>query len=266
LGGCFYFLHNLVAACVCLALGWTAALVFFDARRGRRFVESTENSAEAGCRGPRRLARLLSIALPLGIVTTIASVNLHMPRYFVHAALGEHQLGIFSAMAYATVSLTLIGDSLGNSAIPKLSRLYAGGNLAAYRALIVRMLALGCAIGLTALVVARGCGAWLLTVFYTSRYAAESGAFTILMAAAALQLAGSMLTAGITSARSFGIQVPLYLLVAGATAWGCAHWVPAWGLEGAAMGVLCGAALRFLLAAAVLGSLIFRMRPEISVQ
>lgn len=256
MGGGFYFTHNLVSACVCLALGWAAALVCFDFRHGRLFVESTEMTEETGWSRPMRLGQLLSAALPLGIVTTIASVNLHMPRYFIHSALGEHQLGIFSAMAYATVSLTLVGDSLGSSAIPKLSRLYMGGNLAAHRALVLRMLGVGSAIGLTAFALARACGGRLLTIFYTSDYASESGVFTILMAAAALHLAASMLTAGITSARSFLIQVPLYLLVAGATAWGCARWVPARGLEGAAIGVLCGAAVRLVLAGAVLGYLV----------
>src|SRR5262249_10834938 len=148
---------------------------------------------------------------------------------------------IYSAMAYATVALTLVGDSLGNSAIPRLSRLFVGRQGAEYRALLLKLLAFGVAIGACALALAHTMGAQLLTIFYSPEYAAYAGVFTLLIAAAAIHFAASMLTAGITSARRFRIQVPLYILVAGATAWGCARWVPTMGLTGAAMGAICGA-------------------------
>jgi O-antigen/teichoic acid export membrane protein len=257
-----YLIHSVFWACIWVALAWAAALLLFDVRRGRLLVASTEVP-----RAPERgsalgLARLLSIAWPLGMVTTLAAINLNMPRYFVHAQMGERQLGIFSAMAYATVALTLVGDSLANSAIPRLSRLYAGGELAAYRTLIFRLLAIGCVIGLSALAIARGCGAWLLRMIYNADYAAHAQVFALLVAAAALHFAASMLTAGITSARCFRIQVPLYLLVAGATAWGCARWSPSLGLTGAALGVVCGGAVRLLLAGAVLSYLLLPKSSE----
>jgi O-antigen/teichoic acid export membrane protein len=254
LGICLYLISSVFWACMCVALAWALTLFLFDVRRGRRLIANTENPA--GCEGPLRRMGLISLALPLGIVTTIASVNLHMPRYFVDAYMGEHQLGIFSAMAYATVALTLVGDSLGSSAIPRLSRLYAARAMTEYRALILRLFAFGCAGGLAALAIAYGFGAWLLRFFYSPDYAAHSRAFTLLTAAAAVHFAASMLTSGITSARRFLIQVPLYLLVAASTAWGCARWVPVHGLEGAALGVLCGAAVRLLLATAVIGHLL----------
>jgi O-antigen/teichoic acid export membrane protein len=263
-----YLLRSVAWACLGVALAWTAALLLFDVRRGRLLVSCTEGDSRsegvspaesagtAKRTGSTRQARLLTLALPLGLVTTIASVNLHMPRYFVHAHMGEHELGIFSAIAYAAGSLTLVGDSLAISAVPRLARLYAGGRRVEYRALLLRLLAIGSAVGLIGLAVARGMGAWLLRIFYNRDYAAQSHLFTLLMAAAAIHFAASMLTSGITSARRFRIQVPLYLLVAGSTALGCALWVPAMGLTGAALGVICGAAVRLVLAAAVVGWLL----------
>jgi O-antigen/teichoic acid export membrane protein len=179
-----------------------------------------------------------------------------MPRYFVHAHMGEHELGIFSAIAYATGCLSIVGDSLGNSAVPRLSRLYAGGRFAEYRRLLFRLLAIGCVIGLAGLAFARGMGAWLLRFFYNADYAAQAPLFTLLMTGAAIHFAASMLTSGITSARRFRIQVPLYLAVAGSTALGCALWVPTMGLTGAALGVICGAVVRLLLAGAVISYLL----------
>jgi O-antigen/teichoic acid export membrane protein len=100
--------------------------------------------------------------------------------------------------------------------------------------------------------IARSFAAKLLALFYNPGYAAQSGVFVILTAAAALHFGASMLTSGITSARCFRIQVPLYLLVAAATACGCLYWVPTMGLAGAALGVVCGAAVRLVAAAVVI--------------
>jgi O-antigen/teichoic acid export membrane protein len=256
LSGGLYLTRNVFWGCVWIALAWAATLLAFDVRRGRRLVTLTESdSGTEPDERPRKL-RLLLLALPLGIVTTIASINFHMPRYFIHARMGEHELGIFSALAYATGSLTLVGDSLATSAVPRLARLYAGGRLAEFRRLLLWLVAAGCAIGVAGVAIVRGMGARLLTLFYNASYATHAPVFTVLMAAAALHFAASMLTSGITSARCFGIQVPLYVLAAGATAWGCWRWVPAMGLHGAALGVTFGAAVRMLLSAAVMGYLL----------
>lgn len=249
--------HKVVWGCVWLALGWLGALLLFDVRRGRCLVAYTERSGESPRpRGFERQWKLLHLALPLGIVTTIASINLNMPRYFIHARMGEHELGIFSAMAYATVAMTLVGDSLANCAIPRLSRLYAAGRTGEFRMLLSRLLVAGSAIGLSGLVVAWGLGSWLLTLFYSPEYATHTHVFVLLTAAAAIHFASSMLTSGITAARYFRIQVPMFALVAAATAAACARWVPTMGLTGGAFAVIGGASTRLVLAAAVIGHLV----------
>ena len=98
------------------------------------------------------------MALPLGVSTTMAALNLNMPRYFIHARLGERQLGIYSAMAYATVAMILVADSMGHCAIPRMSRLYAGGRLQEFRSLLLKLVAAGGALGLAGLAVAQFMG------------------------------------------------------------------------------------------------------------
>ena len=87
-----------------------------------------------------------------------------MPRYFIHTRLGERQLGIYSAMAYATVAMILVADSLGHCAIPRLSRLYTAGRMADFRSLLLRLVAAGGGVGLAGLAVAHVMGVRLLTL------------------------------------------------------------------------------------------------------
>ncbi|HEY7391346.1 MAG TPA: lipopolysaccharide biosynthesis protein [Bryobacteraceae bacterium] len=252
--------HELLWACICLAAAWLGTLVLFDVRRGRRLVARTETSSPRRRRnGFKREWRLLRLALPLGAVATIVSINLHMPRYFIHAHMGDHQLGIYSAIAYATVAMTLVSDSLSHSTIPRLSRLYAATRIREFRALLLRLLALASGAGLLGVALVDVFGARILTLVYSREYALNPEVFVLLTAAAAVQCAGSMLTSGITSTRQFRIQVPLFIAMAGSTALACAWWIPERGLIGAALAVLAGAIVRLILAAWIITFLLRRL-------
>ena len=245
-----YFTHDIVWGCAGVVVVWLTALFVFDVPRGRRFGAGPLQR----CRLGRQWA-LARLALPLGIVTTIAAVNLNMPRYFIHAHLGDRQLGIYSAMAYATVAVTLVSDSLGHSAIPRLARLYASGKLGEYRGLIAKLLGVGCVLGMAGLAVAHVAGQPLLRIFYSPEYASHAGVFTLLMTATAIQCVASVFTSGITSTRHFRIQVPLYATMAAGNALACAIWIPRAGLKGGAIAMIVAASLQLLLGAGILGYL-----------
>jgi O-antigen/teichoic acid export membrane protein len=249
-----YLTRSLLWGCGGLALVWLAALLFFDLRHGRRFVEGYAKFTRAS--EPRRRWDLIRIALPLGIATTMAALNLNMPRYFIHARLGERQLGIYSALAYTTVAMILVSDSLGHCAIPRLSRLYHGERLAEFRSLLLRLIAAGALLGLGGVVVVQFAGKRILALTYGSEYAADFRIFLLLILAAAVYCVACMLTIAITSARCFRIQVPLYALVVGSNALACAYWVPSAGLAGGAAAMLVAAIVHFVLGAVVVSGML----------
>jgi O-antigen/teichoic acid export membrane protein len=259
-----YATRSVFWGCAGMGLVWLAALLWFDVPRGRRFAARSEHAGEPTGRMPRQLPgsrfsrqwRLMYTALPLGISTTMAALNLNMPRYFIHARLGERQLGIYSAMAYTTVAMILVADSLGHCAIPRLSRLYTAGRLDEFRSLLIRLVAAGGCLGLAGLATARILGVRLLTTLYGHEYAAHYQVFLILILATAIHCVACMLTSAVTSARRFRIQVPLYALVVGSNALACARWVPSAGLAGGAAAMAVAAVVHLVLGAAVVGWLL----------
>jgi len=265
-GATLYITRDVFCGCIGLALVWLAALLFFDVRRGRFFVVRSvkvgqppdwrSSSPLRRAHAFQRQRNLMRLALPLGVVTTIASVNLNMPRYFIHSRFGEHQLGIFSAMAYAALAMTLVSDSLGHCALPRLSRLYAEGRLAEFRSLLISLLTVAGTLGVAGLVAAQFMGARLLAIFYSQEYAAHQKVFILLVLAIAIHCVAGVLTSGILSARCFRIQVPMFALVAGCSALGCNRWVPAAGLAGGAAAMAVAATVHLVLAAAVVGYLL----------
>jgi O-antigen/teichoic acid export membrane protein len=187
----------------------------------------------------------------------MAALNLNMPRYFIHSRLGEHQLGIYSALAYTTVAMILVSDSLGHCAIPRLSRLYSAKRLVEYRSLLLKLLAAGGALGIAGLAVARFMGVRLLSLLYGREYTAHSPIFLVLILATAIYCVACMFTSAITAARCFRIQVPLYVLVVGSNALACARWVPTSGLAGGAAAMVVAASVHLVLGAAVVVALLW---------
>jgi O-antigen/teichoic acid export membrane protein len=231
----------------CLAMGmvWLAVLIGFDMPCARGLISQAPPARTT----VQRLWTLARIALPMGIVTTVASVNLQIPRYFVHAWLGDRNLGIFSALAYTTVAMTLLGDSLGQCVVSRLSWLFAKGHRADFAAHIRLLLLMASVVGVAGVAIAHLCGPRLLGLIYSPEYAAHAHVFALLTVGAAIHFVASMLTVAITATRNFVVQVPMYVAMAAVTALGCARWIPSWGLQGAAYAVIGGAVVRLMVAA-----------------
>jgi O-antigen/teichoic acid export membrane protein len=74
--------------------------------------------------------RLLRTALPLGLVMMIVSLTNNVPRYFVERDLGARDLGFFAALSAVTAAGVTVVGALGQSATPRMARLFANGDRA----------------------------------------------------------------------------------------------------------------------------------------
>jgi len=267
-----YLTSSLFWGIATLAVVWLAILVGFDARHGQLFTTVATKGRVAAIRNARwrqvwpkfrlhRQWKLARLTLPLGIVMTLVSLNLNMPRYFIHARFGEHQLGIFSAMAYTTVVVATFADALGHSTIPRMARLYAKGDLAGFRSSLLRLVALGAGFALAGFTTVRFFGAPLLTILFSAEYANHVEVFVWLVASAGISCIAALLHYGITSAQCFRIQVPMFLLVVGSNALACAWLVPSLGLRGAAIAMVI-ASLVHLAATSGILIYLFSMLPK----
>jgi O-antigen/teichoic acid export membrane protein len=255
-----------LAAVLALAASWAAVLVGYDLPQSAALLRAACPGAGSGTGLPRprwsrpHLLRLTWLALPLGIVMMLISLAASVPRYFVEAELGERALGVFSAMAYLMVVGNTVVFALGQAASPRLARYFASGQIAAFRALLHRLLGLALAGGCAAVAIALGWGGVILRVLYTAEYAQRTDVFVWLTIATALGAVGSFLGYGMTSARSFRVQAPLLALVVLATTIACAVLIPRHGLLGAALAATIGQVVQVAGAAWVIQSLLRRSK------
>lgn len=187
------------------------------------------------------MRRILGDALPLGAVMMLISLNVNIPRYFIEASFGEYLLGIFAPLAQLVAAGGLVVNALGQSATPRLARLHAAGDLSGFKRILGIMLGLAlllcvAGVGLIYLV-----GAPILTLLYSAEYAEYTGLLYRFAVLAGVQFAGSFLGYGMTSARRYRVQLPLFLLATVVCSLGSWLLVPRLGLEGAIYALLASA-------------------------
>ena len=236
LGVTVYLTGSIAWGALALACGWGLLLIAYDVPNGLGLLKAGENFR------PRwdfpGLARLTLLALPLGLVMTLISLNTNIPRYFIDHERGERELGIFAALAYLMVGGGTVIAAMGQSATPRLARYYAEGDDRSFTSLLATLVGVAAAIGIAGFLVALIAGRLVLGFLYTPAYADHSGLFTWLMLAAALSYVASILGYGITAARYFRPQLPLAGICVAASALACYELVPRFGLDGAIWAIL----------------------------
>lgn len=249
---------------VAMAAAFAIVLATYDVSRVRRALAAEDGGMPAAVRPERsfpRILRLARIALPLGFVMTLVSLNANIPRYFLEAHLGERDLGIFTALAQVTVAGTMIVNALGQSATPRLAGHYSEKNAAEFRRLLGRLLIGAAGLGAGGLILAAVAGRPILAILYRPEYAAQVNVLHVLVLGAALSFLSSFLGYGMTAARSFRAQVPLFTIVVLGTTAASALLVPRFGLMGAAWATVATSSLSLIGGAIVLAAALRRLPP-----
>ena len=244
---------SLLWAVLGLVLVWTCLLLSYDTLNARRMLR---RQAWRGAKAaPARLRfsalpQLAWLALPLGVVGLLDSLDSNLPRYVVQHTLGEAALGHFAALAYVMVAGNMVVMALAQSAAPRLARYFAS-DLAAFRRLVWGLMRFGLGLGVVGVLLALIVGRQLLSALYRPEYAAHAHVLVWVMAAAAVGYLARFLVCAMTAARHLWAQAPLYALAALACA-AASYWlIPRYGLRGAAWAMGTAMLVLLLGAAAV---------------
>lgn len=236
-GLCFAVWRNLPLALLALICSTAAVIAIYDFRVARHL---------AGFEGGMAIhfnwttLRALAItSLPLGLVSAITSVNSNIPRYAIERVLSVNELGIFASLAYPVTAATIVANSLGQSALARLSRLFAEGRIKDFKRLLLKLFTCGAAMGAVLVLVVFCWGSRLLTILYTPEYAKQGPLFVMLALTAGLNVIASFLVYALTAARQFRVQLPIGLLCMLTTFVCSTLFVPRLRLLGAVLALLC---------------------------
>ncbi len=224
--GAMYVTRSIVWAVIGLAFGRLLVLLVWDSRpdfakseRSGFTVRLEWNSGE--------MLTLLRMALPLGVISMLISLNLSIPRYFVEVHSGSAELGIFSAIASLLTAGNLVVSAFGQSIFLPVARACAALDRTKYRGYVVF-------------------GRAILTHLFRPEYGERPDILVWLMIAGTIMFIASGLGYVITAAGSLRPQIPMLLATALAAAATSAWLIPRHGLSGAADAVLVAAFVQLM--------------------
>jgi O-antigen/teichoic acid export membrane protein len=252
-----YVTRNLLWGIACIALARGIVLFGYD------ICESTHGLGGRSkwfSRNPALKARfdlkvhreLLWLSLPLGIVVLLTTLNSSVPSYFVKHALGERDLGIFTAIGFTISVGNMAVVSLGQSAFTRMSRAYANGNLAAFGSLLGKLLAVGATLGVCGMIISKLAGREILILLFRPEYAERADLLPWTMAVGGVLFMAQLLGFGMTAAGYYNSQVILNIFANLSLIAACYWLVARQGLLGVILAMLIAAIVQLAGSAMVL--------------
>jgi O-antigen/teichoic acid export membrane protein len=163
----------------------------------------------------------------------LASAMSNVPRYILGFSVGEKALGSFAAMIYFVTVGSVFISALGQSASPRLSKLYVSHQDEKFRRLLTRLIGSGVAVGATSTLIAAVFGKQILSNVYSHEYAAYQRSFVVILASSILLYCGNFLGYAVTSMRFYHFYAKPYTVVAAVVVIFAIVTIPAYGLAGA---------------------------------
>ena len=256
LGLGYYLTRDLGASLIGMAAVWGLIWWFFDRAATTRW----RTAAPAAGAMLNRRVRLAWTALPLGIALMLVTLSPNIPRYFVEAMIGLSALGIFVAAAHFVIAGRMVANSVCQAALPRLADLYAAGNLAGFRHLLMSLLGVSVLLGLAGLLIAVTFGRELLSHIYGPQFAEGADVFVWVMVVGVVLYLQTPFDYALTAMHQFKVQPLIFGLAVAVNFALCLALVPRYGLFGATLGWLGAALCQFVLAAGVQQVRLHRLR------
>jgi O-antigen/teichoic acid export membrane protein len=245
------FTGHLLWGLVGLVIAWALVLLMYDIPSSQMFFNNSAFHQPQLIPDIRRwrkllqlnwsrgkLAKLMLKALPLGLVMMLISLQINMPRYFIEKYLGQRELGIFSAIAYFQVLGMTVVSALGQSASPKMAKLYWSGCRREFRNLLVKLVVFFVLLSGFGVLFVSVVGRDILSILYQPEYAQYNELFFWIMAASGIWYVACIFGYAATAKRLISSQPVVVTITLFASFLTCLWLVPIYGLWGAAFSML----------------------------
>ncbi len=263
---------GLLGACVGLALMWAAVLLTHDARQAIHFYRTVSGTAPDDRKDRRSnasappdfrvllaswhwdrdtLYRIFWRALPVGLTAGVVALLVNIPRYVVSDTMGDSQLGIFAAMAYALLAVETLVRAVNQSAMPRLASCLAQSNVTGFYNVLSKLTWMGVGCGVVATLAAWLLGPVFLRYVYGEAFATSPQTLTWMVAGAAISYGLRPAEVALRSMRKFQTLLIIHSLSVPLLLAGCWWAIPKYGLWGAAIAMLVQVLVHGLMTLAV---------------
>jgi O-antigen/teichoic acid export membrane protein len=273
-----YFMRNAIIGLLGLTLVWVGMFFAYDMPNVRRLDQPERPAADYGppensVSGPGlfiprwdlpEFSGVFILSLPMGLTNVLETLTIYMPRYAIAYYLGESPLGIFTALSYLLLAISLVVSSAVVATVPRLAQYYARGMKRDFAKLLVMLFILISTVCSSLMVVVLVFGQEIISFIYTEQYAHYSYLLAWLMGAGIFMFSGSVLVTALMAMRRFRILMTIGLLSVVSLLGLCIILVPLYGLAGAVWAITINAGIVLVVRIAVMAYLVRKGPPPAS--
>lgn len=257
-----YGTGSLVASVLSILLVGTLRLVTFDIPNFQRLtgrkIDPSElrmmfrtRTGESFSKIRNDIWSLVVWSMPLAISAAVVSLNTNVPRYVLEHSAGTEQLGIYTVLAYPLAAGSIVVSALSQSALPRLSKYRATGDMLHFLELLKKLMIIALVMAIAALVAAAAIGVEAVGLLFGSQYASHRVTLLLLVVSMGVGFVNWFLNSGLVALRQFGDMAKLHIYTLAFTVACSLIIIPFAGIEGAAFVALFGMAVQTVLKGAV---------------
>jgi O-antigen/teichoic acid export membrane protein len=157
--------------------------------------------------------RLIRIALPLGIVSLINSLNTNIPRYLLDRLSSPSDLGIYSALSYVLVAANMLITPISLLAAPKLADAYNNNRVKQFVKLNIILILFSTLVFIPIILILIIKGENVLKILYSDEYATYNYEFIIINCSMLFSFYTTFFNLSIVAARFIQIQPIINFIV-----------------------------------------------------
>lgn len=157
--------------------------------------------------------KLIRIALPLGIVSLINSLNTNIPRYLLDRLSSPSDLGIYSALSYVLVAANMLITPVSLLAAPKLADAYNNNRVKQFVKLNIILILFSTLVFIPIILILIIQGENVLKILYSDEYATYNYEFIIINCSMLFSFYTTFFNLSIVAARFIQIQPIINFIV-----------------------------------------------------
>lgn len=234
-----FLTNSLLFSLIFMALCWLTIFILYDLRNVRG-AERLKLSFSY------KLSNIIKLALPLGIVALVISLNANIPRIVIERIMDVESLGYFTTIFYFVMIGEKVVRSLSQVALPRLSKLLSEQNKKKYWNVLLKVLSISILIGVLGIIVSFAVGEKILILVYGNNYEGYGVLLNIIMFYGLFNYINSTLLVGVNSMRLFSIQKYLSIFWLFAMILLCIPLINNFGLLGACISLVMYGLIRFI--------------------
>ena len=181
---------DLVAALLIYCLCWLVSFLIADVYLNRDLLKGY-NSKIVG--GNNTSKSILIAGLPLAVAFLLINTNLMIPRLALSEIVSIKELGVYAALAYFVQVGTIIINSIGQAALPSLSKMYLNNDYREHKIKVVKVIGVIFFISWSGAVFSYLYSDYILEVFFGELIAQKNDVLILMFLLAPAQYAVSIM-------------------------------------------------------------------------